>query len=385
MAEPPLPSWIDRIWDHLETASYRTYLVGGGPRDLYLGRDPADYDLGTAARPEAVLALFPTARPTGLKYGTVTVVAPEGVVEVTTLRREGRYLDHRHPDRVIFTTAIKTDLARRDFTINAMALDRAGEWIDPFGGRRDLARRLLRAVGEPVDRFREDPLRLFRGVRLAGELNLTWEEATRKAFESACGSLAGLAPERVRDEAWRILGQSTSQAAADLVTSGLLRPYLPGVSLPKVWPWTREARLARLFPADWPELATELRQLRLPRAIVQAVALLNQARRVGTGQLELRRFLSAIGAPGRALVLASGDPALQPLGTEIATGGVWDRTQLRISAVVIRNLVGFGPQVARVLQTLLEEVWADPGRNEPDYLLRRAAELAAVLPSLPPE
>lgn len=380
-----MPFWIDRIWASLEAAGYRTYLVGGGPRDLLLGREPADYDLGTAAPPETVLAIFPDARPTGLKYGTVTVTAPEGAVEVTTLRREGRYLDHRHPAEVVFTTEIEADLARRDFTVNALAVDRAGEWIDTFGGRRDLADRLLRAVGEPTDRFREDPLRLFRGVRLAGELALKWEEATRAAFETARESLSELAPERVRDEVWRILGQTSPEAAADLVVSGLLRPFLPGATRPEVWPRTPEARLARLFPAGWPDLEAELRRLRLPTAAVQSVSLLNRARAVGVGRREGRCFLSVAGSVGRALLLESGDPALEGLRAEAATGGAWDRTELRVSAVAIRELVGFGPQVAQVLQALLEEVWDDPGRNEPGYLLGRAGELAAVLSSLPPE
>ena len=145
---------------------------GGCVRDSLLGRRPSDWDIASSASPEEVLALFPRCVPTGIRHGTVTVLSGGGSVEVTAFRAEGGYSDHRRPDSVSFGCPLEADLARRDLTVNAMAMDAAGEITDPFGGRDDLRRRLLRCVGEPERRFDEDALQdaphrpLFRPARL---------------------------------------------------------------------------------------------------------------------------------------------------------------------------------------------------------------------------
>jgi len=202
-----IPEHVKTILSRLEAAGHEAYCVGGAVRDRLLGRAPGDWDVTTSALPEEVSALFaPHALPTGLRHGTVTV-KPEGVpgVEVTTYRRDGAYSDCRRPDSVEFTASLEEDLARRDFTVNAMALDLRGALADPFGGGEDLKRGLLRAVGEPEKRFGEDALRILRGLRLAAETGFALEEDTAAAMRQKSHTLLHLAPERVFSELNRLL------------------------------------------------------------------------------------------------------------------------------------------------------------------------------------
>ena len=191
----------------LERAGHRAVLVGGCVRDALLGLEPHDYDGATSARPEEVMALCGDAFrciPTGLAHGTVTVLSGGLPVEVTTFRREGGYSDHRHPDGVRYTRRLEEDLARRDFTINAMAWGPEG-LTDPFGGQRDLSARLVRCVGEPRRRFQEDALRVLRGLRLAAQLNFQIEAGTAAALKESVPLLSYVAWERIQVEFLRLL------------------------------------------------------------------------------------------------------------------------------------------------------------------------------------
>ena len=200
----------------LEGASFPTYAVGGCVRDHLLGLPPQDFDLCTAALPEQIQKVFSEHDLVlaGLKHGTVGVIFPDGVVEITTFRTEGGYADGRHPDWVKFVPDIEADLARRDFTVNAMAWSPTRGFADPFGGRDDLKNRILRAVGEPEQRFREDSLRILRGVRFSVKYGLEPEEKTLRAMESLSDLMEGLARERVFDELCKLLPYVT---AGDLV------------------------------------------------------------------------------------------------------------------------------------------------------------------------
>ena len=172
------------VLDALHRAGHRAYLVGGCVRDSLAGRAPQDWDICTSARPDQTLALFGETQciPTGLQHGTVTVRQGGGLYEVTTFRVEEGYTDGRHPDHVAFVADVKADLARRDFTINAMAYDPAEGLIDPFGGREDLlVRRVVRAVGEPARRFEEDGLRILRLYRFGAREELALDPATARA------------------------------------------------------------------------------------------------------------------------------------------------------------------------------------------------------------
>ena len=202
-----LPEYVTHCLNALEDAGFAAYAVGGCVRDLYLGREPHDYDLCTGALPEQTEEVFRNHRLVlaGKKHGTVGVVMPEGVVEITTFRTEGDYTDNRHPDSVEFVRNIEQDLARRDFTVNAMAWSPKRGFADPFGGREDLHAGILRAVGDPDKRFREDSLRILRGVRFAVRYGLTLDPETEKAMFRLVPLMENLARERVFDELCALL------------------------------------------------------------------------------------------------------------------------------------------------------------------------------------
>ena len=211
-----LPTNVLQCLEALEGASFATYAVGGCVRDHLLGLQPHDFDLCTAATPEQMQAVFSDRQLVlaGLKHGTVGVVCPDGVVEITTFRTEGGYADGRHPDWVRFVTDIEADLARRDFTVNAMAFSPIRGFADPFGGQKDLKNRILRAVGDPERRFQEDALRILRGARFAAKYRLEPEAKTEEAMLRLAPLMEGLARERVYDELSKLL---LSAEAEDLL------------------------------------------------------------------------------------------------------------------------------------------------------------------------
>ncbi|MGQ9778403.1 MAG: CCA tRNA nucleotidyltransferase [Bacillota bacterium] len=223
----PIPPEVVAICRELHAAGFSAYLVGGAVRDLLRGRPPLDWDVATSARPEEVLALFPGSLPTGLKYGTVTVLRGGVRVEVTTFRAEEAYTDGRHPDRVVFGVSLAEDLARRDFTVNAMAYDPlAGRLIDPYGGRRDLARKIVRPVGDPSRRFQEDALRMLRLYRFVATLEMRPDPKAEKAIVPSL--LGRISPERIRDELSKLLLAPRPLAALwGLARSGLLVVIAP--------------------------------------------------------------------------------------------------------------------------------------------------------------
>ena len=215
----------------LEQAGFEAYAVGGCVRDSLLGLQPQDYDLCTSATPEETAGLFSqfSLIRSGEKHGTIGVVIGKNVVEITTFRTEGGYRDNRHPDWVRFVRNLDEDLARRDFTVNAMAYSPTKGYIDPFGGQEDLRSHTLRAVGTPRERFSEDALRILRGVRFAVRYGLTPEEATFSAMESLAPMMDHLARERVFDELCKLLPLVT---AADLLKyANILTQVLPELIL----------------------------------------------------------------------------------------------------------------------------------------------------------
>ena len=208
-----LPESIAEIINALETAGFSTYAVGGCVRDACLGLDPHDYDLCTSALPEQTEAVFRDRRLVlaGKKHGTIGVVTATGVVEITTFRTEGSYRDNRHPDWVQFVPDVESDLARRDFTVNAMAYSPTRGYADPFGGREDLRKGILRAVGDPEKRFQEDALRILRGVRFAVRFGLKVDAATEQAMFSQAARMDSLARERVFEELCKLLPLVTAE------------------------------------------------------------------------------------------------------------------------------------------------------------------------------
>lgn len=209
-----------RLADH----RHKAYLVGGFVRDKLLGRPIQDIDIATSATPDEVARIFERTEPTGIQHGTVTVIMEGMAFEVTTFRTETGYADRRRPDSVSFIADVEGDLARRDFTINAMAMTADGDLIDPFGGAADLAAKVLRCVGDPLRRFDEDALRLLRCIRFAAEYGLEIEQKTWEALCALAPLIVHIAAERIRGELERIVAGSDSARGVKLLNeSGLFR------------------------------------------------------------------------------------------------------------------------------------------------------------------
>jgi tRNA nucleotidyltransferase (CCA-adding enzyme) len=224
-----VPKDVFGLCEQLRARGKRAWIVGGCVRDLLLGRTANDWDVATDARPKELLAIFPRAIPTGIEHGTVTIVRAGHHYEVTTLRGEGTYTDGRRPDWVEFVDDISADLARRDFTVNAIAIDPSdGKVIDPHGGQADLQARVLRAVGNPVERFSEDGLRVLRAARFVATLEMSLESETEAAIRPTLGTFRKVAAERVRDEWMKAMKARTPSRAFDvMLRTGILDVTCP--------------------------------------------------------------------------------------------------------------------------------------------------------------
>jgi tRNA nucleotidyltransferase (CCA-adding enzyme) len=208
----------------LEENNYQAYLVGGGVRDSFLNKEPKDFDVATSATPQQVKQLFDKVIPTGEKHGTVTVLIRNNSVEVTTLRKDGIYKDFRHPEEVFFTDNLKEDLARRDFTINALAIDLNDKIYDYFGGLNDLKRGAIKAVGDPNDRFKEDPLRMMRAIRFACQLDFYVNISTLTSISTNSELINRISAERIKDELCKMLLSNYPEfGIRALLDTGLLK------------------------------------------------------------------------------------------------------------------------------------------------------------------
>lgn len=224
-----MPADVLAIVAQLRDAGFRSWIVGGCVRDVLRGQQAADWDVATDAPPDQLMKVFPAAIPTGLQHGTVTLVVGGRHYEVTTLRGESTYSDGRRPDAVRFVDDITADLARRDFTINAIAVDPvSGAVIDPFGGLQDLAAKTIRAVGTARERFAEDGLRVLRAARFCATLGFELEAATFAAIAPTLDTFRKVSPERVRDEWVKTMkGKQPSRAFEVMRTSGMLAITCP--------------------------------------------------------------------------------------------------------------------------------------------------------------
>lgn len=224
-----------RVAAQLRGAGFQAYFVGGCVRDLLLGRALKDFDVATDAPPATILSMFPDANRVGAHFGVVLVRGGGAQVEVATFRSDHAYADGRHPGHVVFETDPRRDVMRRDFTINALLMDpETGEVIDHAGGREDLARGVIRAIGDPEQRFGEDHLRMLRAVRFAARLRFEIEPATMASIRRLRGLIARVSAERVRDELVRILVEGGARRGFELLdATGLLEEILPEIAAMK--------------------------------------------------------------------------------------------------------------------------------------------------------
>jgi poly(A) polymerase len=222
----------EQICTTLRYEGHLAYLVGGCVRDLEMGREPADYDVCTDARPDHVLELFPRSLAVGAKFGVILVVEVDAQVEVATFRSDIGYSDGRHPDHVVYSDSPQEDVRRRDFTINGLLMDPAtGEVLDFVGGRADLHAGIVRAIGDPRLRFREDKLRMMRAVRFAARFGFRVEPETMAAAQSLAAQITQVSSERIRDELTKLLTEGAARRGFELLDeTGLLGVVLPDVA-----------------------------------------------------------------------------------------------------------------------------------------------------------
>ena len=294
-----IPEFVKNLLCTLESAGHQAWCVGGCVRDLRLGRTPVDWDVTSSALPEETMALFgERAVPTGLKHGTVTVRTEDQPVEVTTFRKDGAYRDHRRPETVTFTDSLEEDLRRRDFTVNAMALDLRGTFRDPFGGLGDLERGILRCVGEPERRFHEDALRILRGLRFSACLGFVLEEKTASAIREKKELLRDIAPERVWAEFSRLL---TGRWADEVLRA---YPEVVGVFWPDLLPMIGFDQRTRHHCYDvWEHTLHALAAVE-PDVVLRCTMLLHDVGKPETFTLDARGHGHFKGHPARSAALA---------------------------------------------------------------------------------
>jgi len=227
MHDYTLPSEVKKILDKFKNANFQIYIVGGAVRDLLMNKEVTDWDFTTDAKPEDILKVIPEGFYDN-KFGTVGVATGDGIFEITAMRKEGIYKDFRHPSDVWWTNKIEEDLARRDFTVNAIALSADEKIVDPFNGQDDIKNKLIRAVGKPNQRFQEDALRLIRAVRIGAELEFEIDEKTLASIKENAKLIEEIAWERIRDELLKILtSNSPDIGIARLREVGLMQIILP--------------------------------------------------------------------------------------------------------------------------------------------------------------
>lgn len=224
-----LPKKVQSIIAVLNRAGFSAHVVGGCVRDALLGKEPQDWDITTSARPEQVKELFAVTYDTGLKHGTVTVNFEGQLCEITTWRTDLGYMDHRHPEQVKFTDSLEFDLARRDFTINAMAYHPEEGIIDPFGGMADIRSKLIRSVGDPTRRFGEDALRMLRAIRFSAQLGFDIEKQTYQAIQKLYSDIVFISFERIRSELDKIMSSAHPDRLSLIWDTGLSRHIFPAI------------------------------------------------------------------------------------------------------------------------------------------------------------
>lgn len=222
-----LPRNVQYIISQLESAGYEGYAVGGCVRDSILQKEPDDWDITTSASPSEVKALFQRTIDTGILHGTITVLIDKTGYEVTTYRIDGEYEDSRHPKEVQFTSSLLEDLKRRDFTINAMAYNERTGMVDEFGGMKDLEEGTIRCVGDPMERFSEDALRIMRAVRFSAQLGYTIEENTRSAIRKLCPNLKNISVERINTELTKLIISNHPEYLRDAFEMGITEIIMP--------------------------------------------------------------------------------------------------------------------------------------------------------------
>ena len=403
------------LLDTLHAAGYAAYAVGGCVRDSLLGRTAHDWDLCTSALPQQVMELFGAEQciPTGLQHGTVTIKYGGQLYETTTFRTEGSYTDGRHPDAVQFVPDVREDLARRDFTINAMAYNEAEGLVDPFGGQADLQNGLLRAVGEPQQRFTEDALRILRLYRFAARFGFALDAATARAARQLAPHLDCISAERIQEELAKLLAAPQPGAYLEPAVLAVVLPELTPAALDAVKPVVDACPAGEEnLPVRWAALLGALgeadtrrvlKRLRCSNACIEETAVLvrevaghgvcrsfsEEKASAHPGDIPLRQLLGRYGlctVERLCALWAALHPQAAPacaLAAQRARQLEADGVCCRVSQLAVngRDLMAAGipagPALRRVLETLLDGVIRAEYPNEKPALLAAAQKIIA--------
>ena len=403
------------LLDTLHAAGYAAYAVGGCVRDSLLGRTAHDWDLCTSALPQQVMELFGTEQciPTGLQHGTVTIKYGGQLYETTTFRTEGSYTDGRHPDEVQFVPDVREDLARRDFTINAMAYNEAEGLVDPFGGQKDLQNGLLRAVGEPQQRFAEDALRILRLYRFAARFGFALDAATARAARQLAPHLDCISAERIQEELAKLLAAPQPGAYLEPAVLAVVLPELTPENLTAAKPVVDACPAGEEnLPVRWAALLGALgetdtrrvlKRLRCSNACIEETAVLVRETAgegvcgsfllghapVHAGEVTIRQLLGRYGlrtVERLCALCAALHPQNAPdcaLAAQRARQLEADGVCCRVSQLAVngRDLMAAGipagPALRRVLEALLDGVIRAEYPNEKPALLAAAQKIIA--------
>lgn len=382
-----IPPQVARIIEKLNQNGFEAYAVGGCVRDTLLGREPEDWDITTSARPEQVKSLFRRTIDTGIQHGTVTVMIDRTGYEITTYRIDGEYEDGRHPKQVEFTSNLLEDLRRRDFTINAMAYSHTNGIVDAFGGMEDLERHVIRCVGDAMERFTEDALRILRAVRFSAQLDFEIEAETMGAIPAIAPNLAKVSRERIQAELTKLLCSAHPERIRKVYEtgmSGFVSPAFAGLSwetaqIPASLPPVKYVRWAAFLRcAGGADMAVRvLRDLKLDNDTISKVKTLVSWSGVSLAPEagEVRRAMSRMEPEVWDVLmdLNGYGEDVRALTCRIREDG--DCLSLKELSVNGQDLIAAGVKPGReiggILNRMLEHVLEYPKDNEKDVLMHK--------------
>lgn len=434
-----MPKDVEKIIERLNSAGYEAYVVGGCVRDSIMEKTPHDWDICTSATPEVVKSLFSHTTDYGMKHGTITVFADKEGYEITTFRAETDYSDHRHPDTVEFVADLKSDLSRRDFTINALAYNNESQLIDMFNGLDDIRNQMIRCVGNADERFKEDALRILRALRFAATLGFDIEDKTSEAIHYNVHLLKYIAEERKRDELMKLLGGNYTTKIL-LEYSDVIAEVIPEIQLcvgfnqnnryhcydvyehmvhavengitpiekfallihdiGKPHCYTEDKNGGHFYghPAISEEIAKDVvnhlkfdndskkavlelvkyHDIEIPvtkKSVLKLLNRLGEERALQLMDIKLADILAH--APGTQDALIEKWKIFNRLlGEVLVEGNCFSRKNLAVNGNDIKALgVSEGPEIGRIIQTLMGEVMSEQLANEKEVLLNRANEL----------
>lgn len=370
----PVPDYVQHILDRISESGHEAFIVGGCVRDALLGLIPKDYDVCTSAIPEEVKACFLDARviETGISHGTVTVLSDGHAVEITTYRIDGAYADHRRPDMVFFTPMLREDLARRDFTINAMAYHPVAGLIDPFHGHKDLMDAMLRCVGNPDERFKEDALRILRALRFMSRFSLRIEEKTEEALFANCHLLLHVSMERVLKELSGMVFAKVSNKYVPVLQ--VVLPELYTICVEESLPGDTAVQFAALLRGL--NAQAILKRLKASTQLTERVVMLvsNMESFVPPDTAAIRQLLHEIGpeAARQLLLLQNNKQASTMLDEILERGDCYAAYMLAVNGYDMIKMGLSGKAVGMMLDWLLDQVMENSFKNERDTLMKAA-------------